>query len=158
MQGHNPYKNQKRKHDFSLFLTELDLSDLYEWGHLKLLKVQSLLKRKKNDMALNFLIEIETGLEIAGKKPENSELKKRINDELLIPAQKKMIKLLIETSEFKKAGEIVDKLLKSGENDEGLLQLRERISFKIKKFIKYFFSIFKTLFYRSFKNAERDEV
>lgn len=120
-------KNGREKQNFSLFLKELDLSDLYEWGHLKLLKVQSLLKKKKNDVALHFLIEVEMGLELALKKPDNSEIKKRIYDELLKPAQKKMIKLLIEINELKKAEEMIDKLLRDSERHEGLIKLKEHI-------------------------------
>ena len=126
MQSSTCLKNQSEKQIFSLFLAELDLSDLYEWGHLKLLKVQSLLKKKKNDVALNFLMEIEMGLEIASKKPD-SEIKRRINDELLRPAQKKMIKLLIEINEFKKAELMIDKLLRDNEKHEGLIKLKEQI-------------------------------
>lgn len=126
----NPYSQKnKMQNKCYIYLKELDLEEIYEWGHLKLLKVNSLIKKKKFEQSLIFLQEIAFGLDWAVSIPKNENiiLKKRINEELRKPALKKLVKIYIDQNDEKKAIEICNKLIENEENTQDFIKLKEII-------------------------------
>jgi len=88
------------------FLKELDDGELYEWGHLKLLKSNRLLKKKKNIEVMELLRDIVDGID---SKAWDS-MKERIAEEIKLPAMKKLRSLLLSNKNYQEALEITEKV------------------------------------------------
>ena len=90
-------------------LKELDDVEIYEWGHLKLLKVNRFLKKKKYEEVIEFLSEIMTGIE-SKTWDSNDKMKTRILEEIKLPAMKKLRSIYLNNKNFQDALEICEKV------------------------------------------------
>lgn len=88
------------------FLKDLDDVELYEWAHLKLLKANRLLKKKKQTETVELLKEIVEGIDF---KTWDS-MKLRISEEIKIPAMKKLRFLLLNAKNYAEALDIAEKV------------------------------------------------
>lgn len=94
-------------------LSELDEVEIYEWGHLKLLKVNRLLKRKKIQEVIDFLKEVIIGIECKTSDLNNefpNRMKNRILEEIKLPAMKKLRNIFVNDKKYQDAFEISKKV------------------------------------------------
>ncbi len=105
-------RNPSHSHKNNSLLKELDDMEIYEWGHLKLLKVNRFLKKKKYEEVIEFLKEIIQGID--SKTWETNEfsfrMKERILEEIELPALKKLRSLFINNRTYQEALEVSEKV------------------------------------------------
>ena len=111
-QSKDLYRIPSHSHKNNSLLKELDDMEIYEWGHLKLLKVNRFLKKKKYEEVIEFLKEIVQGIE--SKTWETNEfsirIKGRILEEIELPALKKLRNLFINNRNYQEAFEVSGKV------------------------------------------------
>ena len=100
-----PFSSHPKKPD--PFLKELDDVELYEWAHLKFLKANRFLKKKKQTESVELLKEIVEGIDF---KTWDS-MKQRISEEIKIPAMKKLRFLLLNSKNYPEALDIAEKVM-----------------------------------------------
>lgn len=93
-------------------IRELDDIEIYEWAHLKILKANRFLKKKKYDEVIDFLLEIINGIESKhGEETEtNSKMQTRLQEEIKLPSLKKLRSLFYNKKKFQEALQISEKV------------------------------------------------
>lgn len=92
------------------FLRELDEIELYEWAHLKFLKANRLLKKKKVIEVTALLTEIVEGIELKHWETMNQ----RIIEEIKLPALKKLLGLQFSNKNYQEALDTSEKVSLGG--------------------------------------------
>lgn len=91
---------------------ELDFAEIFEWAHLKLLKSQRLLRKRKFEQTIGFLNEILMGIDCKNwdETEFSRKLRVRLQEEIQLPALKKLLSLLVDARKFEDALEICEKV------------------------------------------------